>query len=216
MILDSISVGLPQEVDWKGKTIKTSIYKHPVDGPRQVSATNIAGDKQSDLNVHGGPTRAVSVYATEYYDFWKERLSANELPFGYFGENLNISGGMFEKEINVGDRFTIGSVEFEALQPRFPCQKLGMKMGDSKWIKEFLNSRKTGFYFGVIKEGIITPGDTVIQTFKSENSISIDDITDLYLINKNNKPLLEKALKVDKLTPSWKDYFKEQLDKLNS
>lgn len=214
MKLDEISVGLPKELEWQGKKIRTSIFKTPVTGSKKVSFTNIEGDKQSDLKVHGGLTRAVNVYASEYYDFWKKELGVSELPWGYFGENLNISGGMFEEEISVGDRFTIGTVEFEAMQPRFPCYKLGMKMGDNAWIKKFLDTRKTGFYFGVLKEGVITKGDAVVQTYKAKDSITMDEITDLYLINKNNKALLKRAIEVDRLTPSWKDYFQKQLDKL--
>ncbi len=166
------------------------------------------------MKVHSGPTRPVNVYASEHYEYWKKQLNKEQLPWGYFGENLNISGGMFEHDIHVGDRFSIGTVEFEALQPRFPCHKLAMKMGDKKWVKIFLNSGKTGFYFGVVKEGIITPGDEVKQTHVEEDSITMHDITDLYLINKNNKPLLEKALTVRRLTPSWKDYFQKQLESL--
>lgn len=215
MKLDAISVGLPKEVEWEGRKILTSIFKSPVTNSRKVSFTNIEGDRQSDLKVHGGYTRAVNVYASEYYSFWKKELGVSELPWGYFGENLNISGGMFETEIHVGDRFTIGTVEFEALQPRFPCYKLGMKMGDNIWIRKFLETRKTGFYFGVRKEGVITKGDEVHLIHKEKNSITMDAITDLYLINKNNKPLLEKAIMVDRLTPSWKDYFQKQLDKLS-
>lgn len=215
MKLDAISVGLPREVELDGRPLITSIFKSPVSDSRKVSFTNIEGDKQSDLNVHGGPTRAVSVYASEHYDFWKKELAREEISWGYFGENLNITGGVFEDVINVGDRFKIGTVEFEAIQPRFPCHKLGMKMGDKKWIKFFLESRRTGFYFGVVKEGIITPGDEVERTHTEENSITMDNITELHLLNKNNKELLEKAVKVEKLTASWKEYFQEQLEKLS-
>lgn len=214
MTLDAISVGQPKEVNWDGKNFKTSIFKTPVEGPVKVSLTNLEGDRQSDLKVHGGPTRAISAYASEYYDFWQKQLGQKQLPWGFFGENLNISGGIFETAINVGDRFAIGEVELEALQPRFPCYKLGMKMGDKKWIKTFLNSRKTGFYFRVLKEGVIEAGQTFTRIYIHQNSITIDDITDLYLINKDNKELLKKALTVDKLTDSWKEYFQKQLAKL--
>ncbi len=214
MKLDAISVGMPKEVIWQQKKIRTSIFKTPVSNPRKVFFTNIEGDRQSDTKLHGGLTRPISLYASEYYKFWKEKIGVTELPWGYFGENLNISGGMFETEIHVGDRFAIGSVELEALQPRFPCYKLGMKIGNAQWVKFFLDSRKTGFYFGVLKEGIITAGDKVTMTYKEKNSITIDQITELYLFDKNNKSLLEKALKTERLTTSWKNYFKDQLDKI--
>ena len=216
MKLDAISVGKPKEVEWEGRKMVTSIFKTPISGPARVLFKNIEGDQQADLKVHGGLTRPVCVYPSEHYEFWKKELHQNELPWGYFGENLNISGGVFEQDVQVGDRFAIGSVEFEALQPRFPCHKLAMKMGDMKWIQFFLNSGKTGFYFGVVKEGIIAPGDTVKQVHHEKNSISIHDITELYLINRNNKPLLERALKVRRLTPSWKAYFEKQLIKISN
>jgi len=214
MKLVSINVGHPKEVTWAGKTFMTSIYKTPLNGSVSVGLTNIEGDQQSDLSVHGGPTRAINVYATEHYDFWKRELAVAELLWGFFGENLSISGGMFESEIRVGDRFAIGTVELEALQPRSPCYKLGMRMGGEDWILRFRDSRKTGFYMGVVQEGIITPGDEVIQTHQAENSISIDTINELYFFDKDNKDLLEKAIQVDRLTPAWKEYFQKRLDKL--
>ena len=215
MKLDAISVGKQKEMEWEGRKFMTSIFKTPLSAPVQVSYTNIEGDQQSDLKLHGGLTRPVSVYPSEYYEFWKKELDTNDLPWGYFGENLNINGGVFEQDIQVGDRFAIGTVEFEALQPRFPCHKLAMKMGDSKWIKLFLDSGKTGFYFGVVKEGTIAPGDKVNQIHKEKDSISIQDITNLYFTDKNNKDLLERALNTRCLTPSWKEYFKKQLTKTN-
>ena len=214
MKLESINVGKPKEVTWGGKTFKTSILKNSVTGPVNVNFTNVEGDQQSDTSLHGGPTRAINVYASEYYDFWKKEMGVSELPWGFFGENLSISGGMFESEIQVGDRFAIGTVELEALQPRSPCYKLGMRMGSDDWILRFRDSRKTGFYMGVVKEGIITQGDTVQHIHKATDSISIDTINELYFFDRDNKALLEKAIQVDRLTASWKEYFQKRLDKL--
>ena len=215
MKLDAISVGKPKEIEYEGRKLLTSIFKRPVTGSVHVFHENIDGDKQSDLKLHGGSTRPVSVYASEHYEFWKKQLGNENLPWGHFGENLNISGGMFEQDIQVGDQFAIGTVKFEALQPRFPCHKLGMKLGNKKWIKTFLDSTKTGFYFGVLQEGRIASGDQVKKIHSETDSISIHDITDLYLINKNNKPLLEKALTVRRLTSSWKEHFEKQLRELS-
>jgi len=216
MKLEAVNVGKPKEVTWAGKTFKTSIYKTSIEGPVHVSYTNIEGDQQSDLNVHGGPTRAINVYAAEYYDYWKRELEMEELSWGFFGENLSISGGMFEEDIQVGDRFTIGTVELEALQPRSPCYKLGMRMGSEDWILRFRDSRKTGFYMGVIKEGLICQGDTVNKIHTATESITIDTINELYFFDKDNKALLEKAIQVNRLTPAWKDYFQKRLDHLRA
>ena len=215
MHIDAISVGRPKEVEYEGKTMRTSIFKTPVEGPQKVTFTNIEGDEQANLKVHGGPTRPICVYASEYYAYWEEVMGVEKLPWGFFGENLNITGGVFEEKINVGDRFEVGTVILEALQPRFPCNKLGMKMGDKKYIKEVLDTGKTGFYVGVVQEGIISPGDEVKRTFINSDTITIDDITQLYYKNRQNRPLLEKAITVDALTEDWREYFTEQLAKLD-
>ncbi|WP_394749452.1 MOSC domain-containing protein [Spongiimicrobium salis] len=216
MKLDAISVGTPQTKVWKGREIRTSIFKSPLQHPVEVSFTGIAGDRQSDTKLHGGVTRPISVFASEYYSFWKEELGVSELPWGNFGENLNIQGGMFEDELHVGDQFAIGTTLLEVVQPRFPCYKLGMKLGNDQWIKVFLDSRKTGFYFGVLQEGIISPGDAVRPHYKAENSISIADITELYMFDKTNIALLKKAIATPRLTGSWKDYFEKKLEKINN
>ncbi|HAS45268.1 MAG TPA: MOSC domain-containing protein [Microscillaceae bacterium] len=218
MTLDAISVGRPQEAQWQGKTFQTSIFKTPVSGPVKVFFNNLEGDQQSDLKVHGGPTRAIYGYATEYYDFWKkelglEKLDSGKLPWGFFGENLTISGGLFEDQLHVGDRFAIGDVELEVMQPRMPCFKLAMKVNDKGFIKKFADARKVGSYFGVIKEGTIEAGQSLTPTFVSENSITIDEIVELYFFDKDNKSLINKALQTERLTDSWKEYLQKRLDK---
>ncbi len=212
--LNSINVGRPQEAQWQGKTFLTSIFKDPVSGPVKVSFTNLEGDQQSDLKVHGGPTRAIYAYASEHYEFWKKELNRTDLPWGFFGENLDISGGVFDDKLHVGDRFAIGDVELEVMQPRMPCFKLAMKLNDKSFIKKFANERRLGFYFSVLKEGTIEAGQQLTSTFVSENSITIDEIVELYFFDKDNKTLIHKALQTERLTDSWKEFLQKRLDKL--
>src|SRR5262249_13952029 len=106
----SVSVGLPREIQWKGKPIRTSIFKTPVTGRIPVTKLNLNGDQQSDLSVHGGIDKAVYAYPSEHYAFWREQLSGVDLPWGVFGENFTTEG--LDEGTHIGDRFRIGSAEF--------------------------------------------------------------------------------------------------------
>jgi len=126
MELISINVGLPREVDWRGRKVLTSIWKTPVEGRVAVRQLNLAGDQQSDLSVHGGPEKAVYVYPSEHYAYWREELPGVDLPWGAFGENLTTQG-LREDSVQIGDRLRIGSADFLVTQPRMPCYKLGIR-----------------------------------------------------------------------------------------
>src|SRR6058998_41313 len=130
----SINVGLPREVEWRGKTVRTSIFKEPVTGPVRVERLNLAGDRQSDLTVHGGADKAVYVYPAEHYAFWREKLPGIELSWGSFGENLTVEG-LDEATVQIGDRLQIGSAAFVVTQPRMPCYKLAVRFDQLEMIK---------------------------------------------------------------------------------
>ena len=155
----AISVGQPQPLAYRGKSVMSGIVKTPITGPVMVRWENIEGDRQADLRVHGGVDKAVYVYPAAHYDLWKDELS-QALPFGSFGENLTISG-LDETTIRVGDRLSIGDAVLQATTPRMPCFKLGMKMKDQRFLRRFLRSGRTGFYCRVLREGLIEPDATV-------------------------------------------------------
>lgn len=156
----SVNVGLPREVQWRGRRVRTSIWKSPVDGPVQVRTTNIDGDRQSDLSVHGGREKAVYVYPSEHYDAWRRELPDADLAWGAFGENLTVEG-VLEDNVRIGDRFRAGTVEFEVTQPRQPCYKLGIRFGRDELIREFLQSGRSGFYLAVLQEGTLAAADSI-------------------------------------------------------
>ncbi|WP_407883845.1 MOSC domain-containing protein, partial [Scytonema sp. NUACC26] len=137
MQLISVNIGLPREVTWKGKTIRTGIFKEPVHARVMVRELNLDGDRQADLTVHGGVDKAVYVYPFEHYDYWRSELPDTELTPGIFGENFTVTG-FKEEDLNIGDRFQIGSVELMVTQPRLPCYKLGIRFGRSDMVKRFL------------------------------------------------------------------------------
>src|ERR1700730_9505320 len=152
MKLISLNVALPRIVEYNGGPGATGIYKEPMQGPVMLRRLNLDGDRQSDLSVHGGVSKAVYAYPAEHYEFWRSELPDMEFPWGMFGENLTTEG-LLEDRVQIGDRFRIGEAEVMATEPRLPCFKLGVKFRRADIIKRFLLSRRTGVYFAVIQEG---------------------------------------------------------------
>jgi MOSC domain-containing protein YiiM len=173
MKLLSVNVGLPREVEWNGRMIRTSIFKAPVVGRVHVRKLNLDGDEQSDLAVHGGIDKAVYVYPSEHYAFWRNEFPNAELDWGTFGENLTTEGTLDDKAVHIGDRFRIGSAEFVVTQPRMPCFKLGIRFGRADMVKRFLHTRRNGFYFAVAEEGEVAAGDSIELIARDENGVTV-------------------------------------------
>ncbi len=208
----SVNVGLPREVSWQGKLVTTGIFKEPLDGPVMIRTLNLDGDGQADLTVHGGASKAVYAYPSEHYDYWRAELPGVDLPWGMFGENFTTEG-LLEEAVYIGDKFRIGETEVMVTEPRMPCYKLGIKFGRADIIKRFLASRRTGFYFAVVHEGMVGAGDAVELTGREQQEISVADITRLYAFEKIDLQSLRRAIEVEALPENWKGYFKHQLDK---
>ena len=170
----SINVGLPREVEWRDEVVRTSIFKEPVTGRVRVSRLNIEGDRQSDLTVHGGVNKAVYVYPSEHYEFWRTELPDSELPWGAFGENLTVAG-LIEHDVRIGDRIAMGSAEFVVTQPRMPCFKLTIRFGRADMIKRFYRSGRSGFYLAVTKEGEIGADDEITLLHRDADAITIGE-----------------------------------------
>jgi MOSC domain-containing protein YiiM len=215
MKLLSLNIGLPRIVESNGGPVATGIYKEPVPGAVMLRTLNLDGDRQADLSVHGGVSKAAYAYPSEHYEFWKQELPATPLPFGMFGENLTTEG-LFEDSANVGDRFRIGKAEVMVTEPRLPCYKLGIKFGRTDIIRKFLQSRRTGLYFAVLKEGEVKAGDEIELLSRDENGITVADITRLYAFEKDDLATLQRAVKLDALSESWREYFERQISKLVS
>ena len=170
----SVNVGMPRLVEYMGEPLATGIFKEPVAGPVRVNELNLEGDGQADLRVHGGRFKAVYVYPSEHYAFWREELPGVELPWGVFGENLTTEG-VTESDVRVGDRIRIGSAEFTVTQPRYPCFKLGIRFGRKDIIRRFAKSGRSGFYLAVEKTGEIETGDR-IEHFSADCNPTISAI----------------------------------------
>ncbi len=208
----SVNVGRPQIVVSNEQPVSTAIFKQPVAGRVAVRTLNLDGDRQADLSVHGGPHKAVYAYPSEHYEYWKQELPEMELPWGVFGENLTTSG-LMESDVNIGDKFQAGTAVLMVTQPRMPCYKLGIRFGRSDMLRRFLASGRTGFYFAVLQEGDVAAGDQIELIERDKHAFKLTDITRLYVQEKHNSDLLHRALKVDALPQSWKDYFQRQLEK---
>jgi MOSC domain-containing protein YiiM len=208
----SVNVGLPREVTWQGKRVTTGIFKEPIRGRLMMRTLNLDGDQQADLRVHGGVSKAVYAYPSEHYNYWRTELPGMDLSPGMFGENFTTEG-LIEDAVYIGDRFRIGETEVTVTEPRMPCYKLGIKFGRADIIKRFLASRRTGFYFAVMGEGMVGAGDAVELIGREQQEISVADITRLYAFDKDDVKSLRRAIQVEALPQSWKGYFQHRLEK---
>lgn len=212
MKIVSVNVGLPRDVSWRGKLVTTGIFKEPLDGPVMMRKLNLDGDAQADLTVHGGASKAVYAYPSEHYDYWRAELPGVDLPWGMFGENFTTEG-LLEEALYIGDKFQISETEIMVTEPRMPCYKLGIKFGRADIIKRFLASRRTGFYFAVVREGMVGAGDAAKLIGREQHEISVADITRLYAFEKDDMKSLRRAIEVEALPVNWKGYFQHQLEK---
>jgi MOSC domain-containing protein YiiM len=215
MKLLSVNVGLPREVNWKGQRVLTGIFKEPVSGPVRVAETNLEGDRQADLTVHGGPWKAVYAYPSEHYAYWREALSGLDLsesglpeldlPWGVFGENLTTVG--LDESIGIGDVLEIGSARFAVTEPRLPCVKLAVRFGLPDMPRRFLASRRSGFYLRIVRQGELAAGDAIRLMERGTDDLSVADVLELHAEGREDRVLLRKAAAAEALRPELRERF---------
>lgn len=213
MQVKGLFTGKPREVEYNGKIISTGIFKYPIVGPVKVYTLNMEGDGQADLSVHGGINKAVYAYPIEHYTYWQDTRPDLSFEVGTFGENLSVSG-MKEDSVFIGDTYQIGEVTFSVTTPRMPCFKLGLRVGDPSFIKDFLKANKSGFYFKVLQEGRLDIGDHIKKVGEDGYRLSIREVVSLYDKQKTNKALLTKAVNSPSLPQDWIDHFRQKLKAL--
>ena len=170
----SVNVGAIREVNWRGEEVTTAIWKHPVDGRVAMRGVNLVGDDQADREVHGGPDKAVYAYAREDYDAWRDRHGVETMP-GLFGENLTVEGVDLVHAV-VGERWEVGTALLEIAQPRLPCFKLGIRMGDARFPRRFQAEGRMGAYLRIIREGDVGAGDSIAVVARPEHDITLADM----------------------------------------
>ena len=206
----SVNVGRPRRVRWKGRVVETGIFKRPVEGRVPLRRLNFDGDRQADLTVHGGRTKAVYAYPIEHYPFWRDELG-EELPLGAFGENLTVEGLPLEDEIAVGDRLRVGSAELVVTQPRLPCYKLGLRFGRDDMVKRFLDAGRSGYYLAVEVEGDVGAGDAVELLARDPAQVPVGEVTRVYARDRGDVAALERLATLEALPADWRRYFAERL-----
>jgi MOSC domain-containing protein YiiM len=210
----SVNVGRPRKLEALGRTTRTSIFKDPVDGAVAVRAEGLDGDRQADLRVHGGPTKAVYGYPVEHYPLWAAEMPEEPLPWGALGENLSLEG-LREAEVFVGDVYRVGSAELRVTEPRLPCFKLVMKFRRESMIPRMLETRRTGFYFGVVREGRVRAGDAIELVSRDPARLTIDDVVRLTATDPDDVETLRRALACETLPEGWKTKFRRRLEELS-
>jgi MOSC domain-containing protein YiiM len=210
MKLISVNAGLPRLLARNGATFKTAIFKSPMPGRVLLRATNLDGDRQADLSVHGGRDKAVYGYPSEHYSAWQAELPDASRTWGAFGENFTTEG-LLEAAVFVGDRYRIGSAVLKVTTPRLPCFKLAAKFQRDDMIERFLRSERCGFYFAVISEGDVGAGDAIEFLDRPEPTLSIADVNRLYISKSPDREILRQSLELETLPQSWRERFRARL-----
>ena len=206
----SVNVGLPRDVTWNGKTVRTSVWKSPVDGRRMVRKLDIDGDAQADLAGHGGEHRAVFVYQMDSYRYWERFLGRSDFTFGQFGENFTVEG-LPDDEVCIGDRYRIGGALFEVTQPRVTCYRVGIRMNEPLMAALLVAHRRPGFYFRVLQEGEVGAGDDIVRIADGPERITVGEVDALLYLPGHSREQLQRALRIPALSKGWQSSFQAML-----
>jgi ferredoxin-NADP reductase/MOSC domain-containing protein YiiM/ferredoxin len=206
----SLNVGLPRDVKWNGKTVRTSVWKSPVTGRRMVRKLDIDGDAQADLAGHGGEHRAVFVYQMDSYHHWERFLVRNDFTFGQFGENFTVEG-LPDDEVCIGDRYRIGDAIFEVTQPRVTCYRVGIRMNEPRMPALLVAHHRPGFYFRVLQEGEVGAGDDIIKIADGPERMSVAEVDALLYLPGASNEQLQRALRIPALSDGWQSSFQAML-----
>jgi len=206
----SVNVGLPCDIEWKGRTVHTGVWKHPLPGRCRVGRLNLDGDGQGDLAGHGGEQRAVFVYQIESYRYWEQELKRTDLVHGQFGENFTVEG-LTDDTVSIGDRFRIGSALFEISQPRVTCYRVGIRTNEPRMPALLTSSGRPGFYFRVLQEGEVGAGDEIVKVGEATERMTVAEINALLYSPDHPPDRLQRALRIEALSPGWRSSFEALL-----
>jgi ferredoxin-NADP reductase/MOSC domain-containing protein YiiM/ferredoxin len=206
----SVNVGVPRDVTWNGKTVRTAVWKIPVADRRVVRKLNIDGDGQGDLAGHGGEHRAVFVYQMDSYQYWERVLGRNDFTFGQFGENFTVEG-LPDEEVCIGDRYRISDALFEVTQPRVTCYRVGIRMNDPRMPALLVAHRRPGFYFRVLQEGEVGAGDEIVKIADGPERMTVAETDALLYLPGQSHDRLQRALRIPALSKGWQSSFQAML-----
>jgi MOSC domain-containing protein YiiM len=202
----SVNVSLPKPVEHNGKTVWTGIFKEPIPGRVALRRLNLDGDRQADLTVHGGVDKAVYAYPVEHYDHWRRALGRELSVFGQFGENFTVSG-MPESSTSIGNVYRVGTAVVQVTQPRTPCFKLGIRMGDRRFLRPFLASGRTGFYLRVLEEGEVGAGDDIELVRADPSDLTVAELLRVAYEDLDDLEGAKRAAAVQALSAGWREWL---------
>src|SRR6266498_1172465 len=207
----SVNVGMPRDVTWRGRTVRTGVWKHPVAGQRMARRLNVDGDGQGDLAGHGGEQRAVFVYQIESYRYWQDQLGRDDFGYGQFGENFTVQG-LADDRVCIGDRYRIGDAVFEVTQPRVTCYRVGIRLADPRMPALLVSHRRPGFYFRVLAEGAVQAGDEIVKLAAGPEGMTVAEIDALLYLPGHPRQQVLRALRIPALSPGWQASFRALLE----
>jgi ferredoxin-NADP reductase/MOSC domain-containing protein YiiM/ferredoxin len=211
----SVNVGLPRDVTWNDKIVRTAVWKFPVAGRRMVRKLNVDGDGQGDLTGHGGEHRAVFVYQMDSYHYWEHFLNRNDFTSGQFGENFTVEG-LPDDEVCIGDRYRIGDAVFEVTQPRVTCYRVGIRMNEPRMPALLVAHRRPGFYFRVLQEGEVGAGDNTVKVATGPERMTVAETDALLYLPGHFHDQLQRALRIPALSRGWQTSFQAMLEQDSS
>ena len=210
----SLNVGLPRDIAWQGRTVHTSVWKTPVQGPRMARRLNLDGDGQGDLAGHGGEHRAVFVYQIDSYRYWQAELRRDDFVYGQFGENFTVEG-LSDAEVCIGDRYRVGGALFEVTQPRVTCYRVGIRMNEPRMPALLVAHRRPGFYFRVLEEGEVEAGGEIVKVLAGPEGLTVAETDALLYLPGRDRTGLERALRIPALSAGWRSSLETLLEHEN-
>jgi MOSC domain-containing protein YiiM len=214
MKIISIQTGLPKDVTFQGKTVRTGIFKSKIQGPVHAKTLNLVGDGQADLTVHGGVDKAIYAYSLDAYSWWKKMRPEDAFDGGAMGENLSVDQ-MLEDQIFIGDTYEVGEAVLQVAQPRFPCYKLGVKFNDLNILKMFIQSKRPGVYFRVLKEGLINADQEFKLIGTEKIKLSLSELFSYVHESQIDPSRAAECINIKSLPKSYRDKFQAVIDGLH-
>ena len=198
-----ICVGKPQPIEVNGKLEDSGIFKREVSGTVPLSLLNLEGDEQANLKYHGGRSKAVYVYSASHYPYWQEALGKESLQPSQFGQNVTVDG-LADDTVRIGDVFQLGTALVEVAQPRIPCAKLGVRLGDPEFANKFLMAGRLGYYLYVVEEGVLAVGDEMRLVQRPEHEVTVADLWQTTFTQQRSLDVAQQALQLPHVDEGWK------------
>jgi MOSC domain-containing protein YiiM len=208
----SVNIGEKQTVKWRGKSVETGIYKYPVVDSIRLESEDVVGDAVIDRRYHGGVDKACYLYSADHYEYWKTSFPDIEWQAGMMGENVTIEA-LSEKRVQIGDIYALGDALVQVSQPRQPCFKLGIRVGNQKIIKAFINQPYPGVYVKVIRPGEVKKGDGFELRERLHNSIGLLEVWDLLYQPNYDEDLMEFAVDFQHLADECRGSLRRRFSK---